>query len=215
MNEIALVRDGLPVFHGESYEEHVSTWLEVDSSVQGHYWMLGAVAASLIKRYGEDVTGKFASDVGASRDRIWRYARTYRAWENLQRSNLLSFQHHTIAARSDDPQRALEVAEDEQLSTRELEEFVKTGEIPERGRPVAPAEVASDEQKSFEAEEAGGESRIRKIVRAGAMEYLVELSDGTRETAVRKVLLEEGFKKCECCGGLGVARRDSKEGESA
>lgn len=72
-----------------------------------------------------------------------------------------------------------------------------------------------DAYPDVKAEEAGGESRIRKIVRAGAMEYVVELSDGTRETVVRKVLLQEGFKKCECCGGLGVARRDSKEGESA
>lgn len=163
MSELALVQDELPVFRGQSYEEHVSTWLEVDRSVQGHYWMLGAVAASMVKRYGDDVAGKFASDVGASRDRIWRYARTYRAWENLQRSNFLSFQHHTIAAKSDNPQKALEVAESEGLSTRELEDLVKTGEIPDRERNPEPQ---VEEQKTYDAvkEELAGQGLTLVVV---------------------------------------------------
>lgn len=122
----------LPVFSGESYEEHVSTWLAVDESVQGHYWMLGSIAASLDKRYGEDVMGKFASDVGSSRSRIREYAHTYKTWENAERSAFLTFHHHTIAARAEDPPLALQMAEREEMSTRELDEFVKTGELPAR-----------------------------------------------------------------------------------
>lgn len=149
MSELARVREEeFPVFRGESYEEHVSTWLDIDRSVQGHYWMLGAVAASLVKKYGEDVAGKFASDVNSSRTRIWEYAATYKAWENYDRSEFLSFKHHTLAARSQHPQKALEVAEEEELSTRELEEFVKTGEIPTKGsgyRPPKTFEAVRDE----------------------------------------------------------------------
>lgn len=135
-SELATVQDEqLPVFRGESYEEHVSTWVDVDRSMQGHLWMLGAVASSLKGKYGEEALGKFASDVGSSRSRVYEFAQTYDAWEKSDRSDFLSFRHHTLAARSADPPKALQVAEDEQLSTRELETFVKTGEIPERGKP--------------------------------------------------------------------------------
>ena len=128
-----LIESGeLPAFRGESYEEHVSTWLTVDESVQGHFWMLGAIAASLDKKYGEDIMGKFASDVRSSRTRIREYAATYKAWENNDRSAFLSFKHHTIAARSEDPPKVLAIAEEQEFSTRELEEFVQTGELPAR-----------------------------------------------------------------------------------
>lgn len=128
-----LVENGaLPVFEGESYEEHVSTWLAVDESVQGHYWMLGAIAASLTKKYGDDVNGKFGGDVGSSGRRIREYAQTYTVWQNGDRSPFLTFKHHTLAARSENPQAALDFAQQEELSTRELEEFVQTGEVPVR-----------------------------------------------------------------------------------
>lgn len=133
MGELVLfTEEDLPVFGGESYEDHVSGWLAVDTSLQGHYWALGSIAASLEKRYGEDVMGKFASDVRSSRTRIREYALTYRTWQNDERSSFLSFHHHTIAARFEDPQLALKVAGDEDLSTRELEEFISTGELPAR-----------------------------------------------------------------------------------
>lgn len=116
MSELALfVSEDLPVFQGESYEEHVSGWLAVDTSLQGHYWMLGAIAGSLDKRYGDDITGKFASDVRSSRSRIYQYAQTYKTWENYNRLESLSFHHHTMAARSEDPRLTLKVAEDEEL----------------------------------------------------------------------------------------------------
>lgn len=130
---LALVQsEQWPIFQGESYEEHVSTWLEVDQSVQGHYWMLGAIAASLDKKYGDDVIGKFASDVRSSAKRIREYRQTYQTWQNGERSPFLSFHHHTLAARSEEPQRVLEIAEREELSTRELEQLVKTGEVPDK-----------------------------------------------------------------------------------
>ena len=200
MTELALAGENLPVFKGTEYEDHVNTWLEVDRSVQGHYWMLGAVAASLVKKYGEDVMGKFGSDVGASKQRIWRYARTYRDWENFQRSNILSFHHHTVAARADEPEKAIGIAEDEQLSTRELDAFVKTGELPKRDMPTVPV---TQQEEAEDADPNG----ILRIVRAGAMEYVVEYGDGSRYSVTRAVLLDSGYKKCSCCDGYGVERR--------
>lgn len=133
MSELVLfTSEDMPVFRGESYEEHVSSWLEVDTSLQGHYWALGAIAASLKNKYGEDALAKFGSDVRSSRRRLYEYAQTYETWEKCERSHSLSFHHHTIASRAEDPQLALKVAEDEDMSTRELEEFVSTGELPAR-----------------------------------------------------------------------------------
>lgn len=133
MSELELVdQQEFPVFHGESYEEHVSTWLQVDDSIQGHYWMLGAIADSLQSKYGDDTTGKFAADVGSSSRRIRDYRQTYRTFENGDRSPSLSFKHHTLASKSEDPQKALEAAENESLSTRELEQLVQTGELPDK-----------------------------------------------------------------------------------
>jgi hypothetical protein len=53
----------------------------------------------------------------------------------------------------------------------------------------------------------GEGSEIVRIVRAGAMEYVVEYGDGTRYTVLRRVLLERGWKKCDCCGGYGIVEK--------
>lgn len=45
---------------------------------------------------------------------------------------------------------------------------------------------------------------IRRIVVA---EYLVKRRDGNTMRVARKVLLEDGYKKCPACEGLGLARR--------
>ncbi|MCL6437233.1 MAG: hypothetical protein K6T51_01370 [Rubrobacteraceae bacterium] len=110
----------LPVFRGESWEEHVSAWLEVEESMQNHLWALAAIAASVTTRYGEKAIPKFASEVGYSTRRIYELASTYRAWQYRERSQGLSFQHHAVAARAEDPEAAIERAEVEGLSTREL-----------------------------------------------------------------------------------------------
>lgn len=125
-NELVLASDqGLPVFSGEGFEEHVETWCTVDDSMQNHLWMLGAIAASLEKKHGEDSTGLFASKVGRSQRTIRRFARTYREWEKRSALTVLSFQHHTIAARDKNPEKVLQMAHDNQWSTRELEAAVK------------------------------------------------------------------------------------------
>jgi hypothetical protein len=196
MSEIQLANtEQLPTFKGEAYEDHVSTWLEVDRSVQGHYWMLGAIAASLVKKHGDDVMGKFGSDVGRSARTIRFYASTYRAWETGTRVPILTFRHHAIAARAEDPQKAIEAAADKELSTRELETFVKTGELPDGKQNEEVIDVDREDPDA-----------IREIVRAGTMEYVVEFNDGSRHAISRQALLERGYKPCKCCG-YGVVRR--------
>jgi hypothetical protein len=47
---------------------------------------------------------------------------------------------------------------------------------------------------------------IKRIVRVGAMNYVVEYSDGERYTVTRNVLLDAGYHKCPACEGRGVTR---------
>ena len=111
----------LPTFTAEDWESHVSTALALKESLENHLWHLAAVCASVEAKYGEESVPKFAGEIGYSARRVYEMAATYVAWKDRERSQILSFHHHSVAARAEDPQEAIEQAEDEHLSTRQLE----------------------------------------------------------------------------------------------
>ncbi len=119
--------DETPVFKGVEFDEHVESWRQVNDSLEGHLWMLGAIASSFTTNYGSDDVGRFAYEVACSKRYVWQLSKTYEAYndENCTRVQNLSFKHHTVAARSAEPQKALEQAHDNGWSTRELEDVVK------------------------------------------------------------------------------------------
>lgn len=148
LNGLALFdEDNLPIFEQDSYEEHTSAWIMVDESIEGHRWALGAVAASLTKRYGDDIVGNFASDVKSSKARIYQYAKTYQVFQKCTRVHFLSFRHHTIAARAEDPERIIELADRYELSTRELDTLAHSGELPERHRAIETPDENGEEPR--------------------------------------------------------------------
>lgn len=110
----------LPTFTAEDWESHVSTALALIETGENVLWHLAAVCASVSTRYGEDSIGKFAGEVGYSASRIYDLAATYSCWQSRERSEILSFHHHSVAARAENPERAITEAEDEHLSTRQL-----------------------------------------------------------------------------------------------
>jgi hypothetical protein len=114
-------------FVGSTFEEHVECWQIVDGEVQKDKWKLSAVAASLDTKYDAQTVKRFAHETRRSARRIWEYAQTYRAFEKCERSQILSFHHHTVASTADDPVEAIHKAEDGEWSTRELEKWIKTG----------------------------------------------------------------------------------------
>lgn len=118
-------------FCGKTFEEHVFCWQEVDGQVQKDKWKLGAVAASLDVKYKDETVKRFAYETRRSARRVREYGQTWRAFENGERSPILSFHHHTVAARHDDPVVAIHIAEDKEWSSRELEHWIKTGEEPQ------------------------------------------------------------------------------------
>lgn len=118
-------------FCGDTFEDHVDSWQIVDGQVQKDKWKLSAVAASLQVKYNDKTVDRFAYETRRSARRIREYAKTYRAFENGERSPILSFHHHTVASSANDPVEAINKAEDNEWSTRQLEYWVKTGLEPD------------------------------------------------------------------------------------
>lgn len=124
-------------FRGESFEDHLEQWKDVDSKVQKDKWKLSAIAASLDTKYKDKTIERFAEKVNRSPRRIREYAQTYRAFENGERSPNASFHHHTVATASDDPSGAVHTAAEKGWSTRELEKWIETGLEPD-AKPEKP-----------------------------------------------------------------------------
>lgn len=124
--EPVVVTGGVPVFESADWNEHVETYKALDTRIQADKWRQAAVCASLTGNWGErgEVLARFASEVFASARTIYDYAATWKAFANRERSEILSFTHHSIAARAEDPEAAIERAEIEELSTRELAQIV-------------------------------------------------------------------------------------------
>ena len=125
---------GLPVFEPQStseadrWEEHVSYWRAYWTNMQDRLWLLASIAASVEANYGESNVKRFAYEVQCSSTWVYRLARLHRTWRNLRPSQVLSVSHHLEAMEAPDPQAAIERAELENLSTRQLRAEIK-GEV--------------------------------------------------------------------------------------
>jgi hypothetical protein len=107
-------------------------------------------SSSLVWRYGEGTSATFAADVGVSARTVRDYARTYRVFETGTRVPILSYTHHRVAARSEDPQRAIEEAADKLLSTRQMEVRVEAEALPPEERRLV---IRAAEERRFNGEE--------------------------------------------------------------
>jgi len=127
--------DGLWEFHGTTPEEHLVCWQEIAAEAERDLWQMGAIAASLVTKYDEDTIGTFAHKVRLSPRRVREIAQTYRAFENGGASPILSFKHHSVAARAKkkglDPVEVVHKAEDLEWNPEELGYYVKTGLEPQ------------------------------------------------------------------------------------
>lgn len=139
MSEIQLYEppNGLPEFKSTDWDEHVEVWRGLDDHINEQRWRMAAVAASLTACWGErgKVLSRFAHEAGTSARRVYEYAATYRAFEVRERSQILSFHHHTLAARDEEPETVIDQAEIEELSTRDTAERVRERRQIAEGRP--------------------------------------------------------------------------------
>jgi hypothetical protein len=120
-------KDGLPIFHGVTYEEHLEAWRHVTESVECRMWALAAIVASLERSRGAAAVVEFAKDVSVSKSRLYSMAKTYRAFENSKRLENRSFHLHTVAAEADNPVAAINKADSHGWTTRQLERYIETG----------------------------------------------------------------------------------------
>lgn len=167
-------KDGAPVYHGKTYEEHSEDWDAVDDLASGAQWALAAIAASLEVKHGEATIATFASDKGRSSRYIQGLAKTYRAFvEKSRRLPKLSFWHHYTAAEAQNPAKALNFAHDKNWSTRELERWIKLEKSKPRQHTVTviepatkqrDAEIEEWEEESLSSEE---EAEIRSGIEEG------------------------------------------------
>ena len=100
----------LPTFESSDWQAHVEAWTQVAEQVEERLWMLGAIAESLARHYGDRAIPEFAKDVNYSARRVWELAATYKHWKNRDRAQDLTHKHHTVAARHEDPEEAIEIA---------------------------------------------------------------------------------------------------------
>lgn len=122
MTDLIASPNQLPVFIGESYEDHVAAWRQTAQELGERQWMLGAIAASVETKYGDGRMRKFVDDVKVPKSTLYEYAQVYKLAQKSERSEFLTWTHYKIAAYASDPDRLLREAEDEQLSTREMQQ---------------------------------------------------------------------------------------------
>lgn len=117
--------NALPVFVGSSWDDHTRAWRAVTQEIEDRQWLLGAIADSLTRSYGEQSIERFAHEVKCKPQTVWQYAYVYQRFRNYERSENLSWSHHLIASYSDDPASALTEAENKKLTVSGLRLIVK------------------------------------------------------------------------------------------
>lgn len=124
--------NGLPLFEGTSWEDHVSGWFETGQMIQDGLWLRGAIASSLDIKYGDESMERFAGEVMVTARSVRQHRQVYRFYQNGKRFPFLSWFHHLVAMYTPDPVAALTAAEDDGLSARNMAEAFKV-KVPATG----------------------------------------------------------------------------------
>jgi hypothetical protein len=116
----------LPVFQGDSVDDHVEAWRELESGIESDMWRLAAIAASITDetRYGARDVVTFAEKVGRNKQRIYNLAAAYREFGKSSRLENLPFEHYVIAAYAPEPKKAIRAAAESNLDRQSLRIWV-------------------------------------------------------------------------------------------
>lgn len=143
--------DRLPIFTGSEWADHVNAWTHTRATVTEKQFQLGAIAASLQTRYGDQSLTKFATEVGEKPKTVFQYRQVYLIFQNSKRLENLSWTHYQVAVRSVNPVELLTEASAKQLSTRELAQMVARSSAPNIADPVKPL-IEDDQIRDWFAE---------------------------------------------------------------
>lgn len=126
-------QEGLPVFRGTAWEDHVQAWHDAETAATEIRWMQAAICASVATQYGEQSIEKFAVSVGVHPRRIYEYRAVYRlAQEFGARPPNLQFSHFVIAssAATSDALEILNNAAENSLSVRDTKRLMVDRDTP-------------------------------------------------------------------------------------
>lgn len=198
--EVMVVSEsGLPVFKGESWEDHVSQWIQCEEMTWEERWKQAAIAASVTAKWGErmDTMRAFAAEVGMSPVTIRRYAQTHRVFQIYPRGQILSFSHHYKAASASDPGGLIAKAELEGLSAHAVQVL----------EPLEPQEqdylIKRSREEKWKMQRLADEARELKTLGPDAKIAPEEGGDD--------VVVDEGFRElCPVCEGNGFVKRTKR-----
>lgn len=129
---IAVNESELPAFQGESWEDHISAWLEESSNLKERQLNLAAVAFSVHEKWKEQGVLKFAGEVGWKAKNVYHYIKVYEMVSESTRVDLLNspltFSHLRIAAYVPNEklrEKILTEAEDGNLSVQAMQKRIK------------------------------------------------------------------------------------------
>jgi len=120
-----------------TWEEHLSTLLQLSEATTGLSWVKADVLAHMVDKFGENSISSIATDIGEPPSTISAYSRVSRAFLIEKRNPMVSFTSHLQASFSDsyDENKQefigesrfgwVERAESENFSTRRLREEIK------------------------------------------------------------------------------------------
>ena len=121
----------------ESWEDWITYYLELGEASNSFSWYKADLLLALEEKFKGDSLEKFSEEVKEPRSTVVNYVRTARAFPPDKRSPRLSFTHHFQASYADSYSEIardfkgnhrfdmLEKAEDENMSTRRLQETIK------------------------------------------------------------------------------------------
>ena len=142
--ELERVYDGEVVEEpeGMDWEQATSEWAEGSRQEFVGQLRQARAAASVAKRYGWASMGAFAKEVGCGKSKVYDYARVWVVYGHLfedgefsARLETRTISHYVKALRAPDPVAFVEESEDEDWSTRRMDEVLEEREIEAHGKP--------------------------------------------------------------------------------
>jgi len=113
-----------------SLEELIAAYQQLDEQEQEVRWVKGQLLDAMLKAGAK--TSWLSSQLGVSPAQIREMVKVYRTFpEEGMRIPSMSWYHHRVAANSPDPAKYIALANDENLSTRELRKRI----LEDEGRP--------------------------------------------------------------------------------
>lgn len=126
-------------------EDMISAYIQIDEQEKNARWIKGQLLHSMLEAGVQQ--GWLASQVGVSSAQIRELVKVYKAFpDEGMRIPSLSWYHHRVAANSADPVKNVQLAADQEMSTRQLRKTILETE----GRSDLVQQEQAAEQKTAE-----------------------------------------------------------------